>query len=120
MKEWYEKEYPSGYSDEYVDFPAMDENAYALRVNGGSMEPRMYEGEVLIIYPNLEAFPGDEVIVKMRDGEVMVKQLTYIRDGRLGLDSVSSIGRIEMRMDDLVFIHPVVAVVRTAAIKKRF
>ena len=118
--EWFELGYPPGYGEDYVDVPAKDPHAYALRVVGGSMEPRMHEGEIVLVYPSWEAQPGDEVVVRMRDGESMVKRLVYVRNDRVGLDSIAADQpRIERRMADIEFMHPVVGVLRQTAVRRR-
>ncbi len=119
-KEWFELGYPPGYGEDYVDVPAKDPHAYALRVVGDSMEPRMHEGELVLVYPSWEAQPGDEVVVRTQRGEVMVKKLVYIRNGRMALDSVAEHqGRIERDLDEIEFMHPVVGVLRPASLKRR-
>lgn len=54
-------------------------HTFALRVSGDSMEPEFKEGAILIVEPELEAQPGDFVIVKNADEETTFKQL--IKDG---------------------------------------
>jgi SOS-response transcriptional repressor LexA len=54
-------------------------HTFALRVSGDSMEPDFKEGAVLIVEPELEAQPGDFVIVRNGDEETTFKQL--VRDG---------------------------------------
>lgn len=52
---------------------------FALRVQGDSMEPRFTEGMLLIVEPELDAQPGDYVIVKNGGNETTFKQL--VKDG---------------------------------------
>lgn len=64
---------------------------YALRVLGDELFPRYRAGEFLILDPELEARPGDEVVVTMTDGRLAVLQLVSRRDGivscmRIGVD----------------------------------
>jgi SOS-response transcriptional repressor LexA len=54
-------------------------HTFALRVAGDSMEPEFKAGAILIVEPELEAQPGDFVIVKNGDEETTFKQL--IKDG---------------------------------------
>lgn len=119
-KAWEELGYPAGYGEEYVDIPSKDVHAYALRIAGDSMEPRMREGEVVVVYPSEEPMPGDEVVVRTKAGEVMVKSLVYIRGGRVALDSVSNkYGRIVRHLDDIELMHPIAGVMRPQSIKHR-
>lgn len=69
--------FPVGGGWERINFPEVrDENAYALEVAGDSMLPLYRAGDILIVSPNTEVRRGDRVIVRTRDGEVLVKVLT--------------------------------------------
>jgi phage repressor protein C with HTH and peptisase S24 domain len=68
--------FPVGKGWDEVPFPAVpDENAYALEISGDSMEPAYRDGAVIIVSPAASIRRGDRVVVKTRDGEVMVKEL---------------------------------------------
>lgn len=117
---WLEEGYPVGYSDDVLDVPAKDRNAYALRVVGNSMSPRMREGDYIMIYPNQEAQPGDEVVVRTNKGEVMVKQLAYIRAGEVALDSIAKDhDRIVRKLEEIVYIHFVAGIHPAGALRKQ-
>jgi phage repressor protein C with HTH and peptisase S24 domain len=61
---------------EEIAFPAVsDEHAYALEISGDSMKPAYRNGDVIIVSPGATVRKGDRVVVKTRDGEVMVKEL---------------------------------------------
>jgi phage repressor protein C with HTH and peptisase S24 domain len=67
---------PVGKGWDQVAFPAVaDENAYALKIAGDSMEPTFRDGTIIIVSPAATVRRGDRVVVKTRDGEVMVKEL---------------------------------------------
>jgi phage repressor protein C with HTH and peptisase S24 domain len=68
--------FPVGKGWDEIPFPAVtDENAYALEISGDSMEPVYRDGNVIIVSPAASIRRGDRVVVKTRDGEVMVKEL---------------------------------------------
>ena len=68
--------YPVGKGWDEIPFPAVtDENTYALEISGASMEPVYRDGTVIIVSPAASIRRGDRVVVKTRDGEVMVKEL---------------------------------------------
>ncbi len=68
--------FPAGKGWDEVPFPAVnDEHAYALEVSGNSMEPAYRDGTVILVSPAASVRRGDRVVVKTRDGEVMVKEL---------------------------------------------
>src|SRR5215831_11922861 len=59
-----------------IPFPAVnDEHAYALEISGDSMQPAYRDGDVIIVSPNAAVRKGDRVVVKTKDGEVLVKEL---------------------------------------------
>lgn len=86
---WSELEYPVGHGEGYVQYQSKDPNAYALRVKGDSMRPRIKPGEYVIVEPNVQVQPGDEVLVKTRDGRAMVKVLHTRRSGHVELLSIN-------------------------------
>ena len=107
-------------SQEYMEFAAKYPDAYSLRVVGNSMSPWVDEGEVLVIYPSQEVYPGDHVVVRCHSGETMVKKLAWMRDGEVGLGSVAdSYGVIVKHLEDMELMHYVAARVPRGSIKKR-
>jgi phage repressor protein C with HTH and peptisase S24 domain len=86
---WDELQHPPGFGDGLIRYPTRDRNAYALRVKGDSMRPRIRPGEFVIVEPNSAVEPGDEVLVKTRDGRSMVKMLSNRRNGLVELRSVN-------------------------------
>ena len=86
---WSDTQYSVGSSDGFIYWPTKDEDAYALKCVGDSMMPRIKEGEFVIVEPNHDYTPGDEVLVVTREGEVMVKTFLFERDGLFHLMSVN-------------------------------
>lgn len=114
-KEWTEIDIGGCY--EYVNFPIQSNKYYALKVVGDSMSPRVLEGEVVIVDPVSIPQTGEDVVVKMLDGETMIKTLASIRDNKVFLDSTnSSYKRIIKDKDELLYMHAVVAVARSVMI----
>ena len=68
--------FPVGKGWDEIPFPAVnDEHAYALEISGNSMEPAYRDGTMILVSPAASIRRGDRVVVKTRDGEVMVKEL---------------------------------------------
>jgi phage repressor protein C with HTH and peptisase S24 domain len=68
--------FPVGRGWDEIAFPAVtDEHAYALEISGQSMEPAYRDGDVIVVSPAAPVRRGDRVVVKTKDGEVMVKEL---------------------------------------------
>ncbi|MBX3474635.1 MAG: LexA family transcriptional regulator [Planctomycetes bacterium] len=74
-------DYPTGSGSEYVDCPrdVMDENAFALKISGDSMEPVIPDGSTIILAPNMVPREGKPVVVKLENGDVTCK--VYQRRG---------------------------------------
>ena len=60
-------------------------NAFALYVDGESMEPRYYAGEMLYVNPNRPVTRGCFVAVEMDDGQGLIKQFVRRNDNHLVL-----------------------------------
>ncbi|HWV40917.1 helix-turn-helix transcriptional regulator [Pseudorhodoplanes sp.] len=68
--------FPVGKGWDEIAFPSVnDEHAYALEISGTSMEPAYRKGDIIVVSPGAPVRRGDRVVVKTKDGEVMVKQL---------------------------------------------
>ena len=82
--------FPAGKGWDEIAFPAVnDENAYALEISGNSMEPAYRDGTVIIVAPSASVRRGDRVVVKSKDGEVMVKELKRRSSKSLELRSLN-------------------------------
>src|SRR5438552_11103078 len=68
--------FPVGKGWDEVAFPAVgDEHVYAVEISGDSMKPAYRDGDVIVVSPTAAIRRGDRVVVKTRDGEVLVKEL---------------------------------------------
>jgi phage repressor protein C with HTH and peptisase S24 domain len=74
-------DYPTGTGGDYIDCPrdVTDENAFALRISGDSMEPVIPDGSTIICAPNMMPREGKPVVAKLENGEVTCK--VYQRRG---------------------------------------
>ena len=66
--------FPAGEGWDVVEFPGKPGH-YALEVQGESMLPVYRDGDILIVEPGAQFRRGDRVVVRTREGEVMVKSL---------------------------------------------
>lgn len=82
--------FPVGKGWDEVAFPSIaDENVYALKIYGDSMEPAYRDGSIVIVSPAAIVRKGDRVVVKTKDGEVMVKELRRRSPKSIELGSIN-------------------------------
>lgn len=68
--------FPQGQGWDEVAFPSSPEDgSYALEVSGDSMLPVYRDGDVIVVSPTAQMRRGDRIVVRTRDGEVLVKVL---------------------------------------------
>lgn len=67
---------PTGPGWEEIEFPDLgEERAFAVEVQGDSMQPLYRDGDVLIVSPSASLRKGDRVVVRLQSGEVIAKEL---------------------------------------------
>ncbi len=82
--------FPVGQGWDEVHLPvAGEDGTYALEVTGDSMLPLYRDGDVIVVSPTAQLRRGDRVVVRTRDGEVMVKILYRQSAKLLELHSVN-------------------------------
>ena len=82
--------FPAGKGWDEVGLPSVnDEHAYALEISGDSMKPAYRDGDVIVVSPGAQIRKGDRVVVKTKDGEVMVKELKRRTSRTLELQSLN-------------------------------
>lgn len=57
-----------------------DPDAFSVRVKGDSMFPRINSGEFVVVEPNTQIHPGDEVFIRTIEGKNLIKRLAYYRE----------------------------------------
>jgi phage repressor protein C with HTH and peptisase S24 domain len=83
--------FPVGKGWEEIAFPSVnDEHAYALEISGDSMKPAYRKGDVIVVSPAASVRKGDRVVVKTKDGEVMVKELKRKNSKSVELKSLNA------------------------------
>lgn len=82
---WDDGGQPVGATDEFAEVSTADEHAFACRVVGDSMVPRYMPGEYALVEPGTAPELEDDVLVRLKTGETMLKRLLSRRGGvRLG------------------------------------
>src|SRR5258708_3877430 len=82
--------FPVGKGWNEIGLPSVnDEHAYALEISGASMKSSYRDGDVIVVSPGTAMRRGDRVVVKTKDGEVMVKELKRRTAKALELQSLN-------------------------------
>jgi len=82
---------PSGKGWEAVALPSLeDDQSFALEISGDALKPAYRDGDVVVVSPRAAIHRGDRVVVKTRDGEVMIKELKRRNARTLEFASINS------------------------------
>lgn len=102
--------HPSGQGWDEVQLPtAAEDGTYALEVSGDSMQPLYREGDRVIVSPSEQVRRGDRVVVRTRQGEVMIKVLARQTARTLELRSVNpDFGPRTINVDDVEWIARII------------
>lgn len=106
-----ELEKPAGHGDGYVEAFSNDANAYAVRVKGDSMHPTIKHGQIVVVEPNGQLVPGENVLIALRDGRKMVKELVTGRPDSVTVVSVNGAERHTFERSEIDAIHAVAMIV---------
>ena len=97
---------------EFVERPASlagSTNAFALYVDGDSMEPRYFAGEVLFVNPNRPLTKSCFVAVELTDGRGLIKQFLRRNDDQVVLHQFNPAKDIKLSAKDIKNIYRIVA-----------
>lgn len=102
--------FPVGKGWEDIAFPQVtDEHAYALEISGDSMKPVYRDGDIIVVSPGAPVRKGDRVVVKTKNGEVMVKELKRKTTKSVELKSLNAEHRDRtLQMSDVVWVARIV------------
>lgn len=115
----HELQYPVGHGDGFVEYWCRDGNAYALRVRGDSMHPRYRAGEFVVVTPSIEAQQGSDVVVALKDGRKLLKQLNWKRGDEIQLLSINNhFAPMTISLDAVLAVHRVAGAVGSDALVK--
>lgn len=99
--------------DDWVPTTSNDPNAFALRVEGDSMESRYSPGDILVVTPNEEPRNGDLVVARLeKTGGVLFKLYHQTSGDRVRLTSYNKdlYPPLEFARSEFRFIYPIVNV----------
>jgi SOS-response transcriptional repressor LexA/transcriptional regulator with XRE-family HTH domain len=90
-------DYPAGIADDYIPTPPglSDPNAFALRVDGDSMEPKYHAGDLVIFSPAAAVASGNDCFVRFgmtggpMDDEITFKRVFFDAVGEIRLQPLN-------------------------------
>lgn len=100
-----------GGGDGAIEIATNDENAYGLRVRGQSMFPAIRDGWYVVVEPNNKPAVGEYVLVKLKGGKKMVKELLNRRTASIEVMSVNGGERLSFDVTELEGVQAIGAVV---------
>lgn len=104
-----------GAGDGHIEIATADPNAYGLRCRGMSMFPAVRDGWYVVIEPNRRPTEGEYVLIKLRDGRKMLKELLFERPSSFEVMSVNQAQRFTVEKADLESIQAVGPIVPPSA-----
>lgn len=103
----------------YLALPSTDRDAYALRATTSAYAPRIKAGEAILVEPSIQAAPGDEVILGLKDGRVLICELTAEHATELVFETLkNSQWRELFPRDAIAWLHVITGVFRACALHK--
>lgn len=100
-----------GGKDGHVVLASVDPAAYVLRIRGQSVFPALRDGWYLLIEPTEPPQVGEYVLLQLKTGRKMVKELLNLRPNSLELMSVNGSDRLTYELTELERLHAISAIV---------
>lgn len=104
--------------DEYAEVYSSDSNAFITRVDGNSMIPKYYNGGFALVEPSTDPEIEDDVLIKLKSGQVMLKKLVSRRGGVV-LSSYNDPVIHSFSNDEIIWMYYVAYPVPARKIKSR-
>lgn len=80
-------------------------DGYAIEIWDTSMEPALRHGRKAYVNPHKQVQPEDEVVIQLKDGRVLVKELVRRKGGRVYLKQHNPKKEIDFSESEIVFMH---------------
>lgn len=97
----------------HIEVPRPTANSYALIATRAKWAPRIYEGEAVLIDPDVNPEPGDEVLINHL-GEIKLFNLIKKTGKQITVgDFEGKNRRYILKQGDIKYIHTIIAVFRT-------
>lgn len=98
----------------FLAVPSAAGNCYALLVDSDEHSPRIFSGETILVDPEQEPEPGDEILIQYRNGRLKLHSFINCRKGQVTVDSIVGEKSIQkFSSKDIKFMHKIIAVFRS-------
>lgn len=115
---WMDGDYPVGAEQDYAEVASADPQAFLIEVIGTSMIPRYNPGEFALVEPGTDPDLEDDVLVRLKSGQTMIKRLLSRRGGyRFG--SYNEPEAMHFAIEDVTWVYYVAHPVPARKIKTR-
>jgi phage repressor protein C with HTH and peptisase S24 domain len=115
---WTDGDFPVGVTTEYAEVASTDPHAFIVRVVGTSMVPKFTPGDYALIEPGTEPDIEDDVLVRLTNGQTMIKRLLS-RRGHIRLGSYNDPTVLTYEKEEVTWIYYVAYPVPARKIKTR-
>ncbi len=116
---WTDADFPVGQTTDYAEVMSTDPHAFIVRIVGTSMVPKFTPGEYALVEPGTEADLEDDVLVRLANGQTMVKRLLSRRGGHIRLGSYNTAEVLTYAKDEVTWMYYVAYPVPARKIKTR-
>ncbi len=101
---------PAGEAWDEVAFPEIDDpGAFGLEISGDSMAPSYRDGDVIIVSPTASIRRGDRVVVRLKTGDLLAKQLQRAGARRIELAPFNPVHpKLSLAVNDLAWMARIV------------
>jgi phage repressor protein C with HTH and peptisase S24 domain len=116
---WTDGDFPVGLTHDYAEVASTDPHAFIVRVVGTSMIPRFNPGEYALVEPGTDPDIEDDVLVRLSNGQTMIKRLLSRRGGHIRLGSYNDPTVLTYERDEVTWLYYVPYPVPARKIKSR-
>jgi len=116
---WTDGDFPVGATNEYAEVLSLDPHAFIVRVVGPSMVPKFNPGDFALVEPSSEPDIEDDVLVRLSNGQTLLKQLLSRRGSHVRLGSYNDREVLVFEKTEVTFIYYVAYPVPARKIKTR-
>lgn len=116
---WTDGDFPVGSTNEFAEVVSADPQAFIIRVVGTSMVPKFTPGDFALVEPNTEPDLEDDVLVRIQNGQTMIKRLLSRRGTHIRLGSYNTNEVLTFQKEEVTWVYYVAYPVPARKIKSR-